>query len=163
MKKQAILEKIIACLVNELDCYAKSARAAHAAATHEESKAEDKYDTRGLEASYLAHGQSRHTAELERAKGAFEALAVSAFAPAAPIDLGALVELETGLEGSGERSLYFIGPLAGGTEITHGKKTILVITPESPMGKQLMGKRQGDCLRIEIGGTGNDYRVVSVQ
>ena len=30
-----------------------------AKATNEENKAEDKYDTRGLEASYLAHGQSK--------------------------------------------------------------------------------------------------------
>jgi transcription elongation GreA/GreB family factor len=159
MKKQAILDKIIAHLAGELDCYAKSARAAHAAATHEESKAEDKYDTRGLEASYLAHGQSRQVAEIERARGEFEALGVPAFGPAAPINLGALVELEG--EG-GKRSLYFIGPRAGGTEISYGKKMLLVMTPESPLGRQLIGKKQGDRLKIEIGGTQNEYLVVAV-
>jgi transcription elongation GreA/GreB family factor len=56
------------------------------------------------------------------------------------IAVGALVELEHG----GEKFIYFIGPRAGGTEILHDKKEILVITPQSPLGEQLMGKKSGD-------------------
>lgn len=80
------------------------------------------------------------------------------FGREAPIDLGALVELD----GTGERLFYFIGPRAGGTEIAHEKKEVLVITLRSPLGQQLAGKRQGDRLQIEMGGVRQDYRVVSV-
>ena len=36
------------------------------AATNEESKAENKYDTRGLEASYMAQAQSLRVSELKK-------------------------------------------------------------------------------------------------
>ncbi len=158
MNKRTLIEKIIAHLSGELEAYEKSARAAHAEATHEQNKAENKYDTRALEASYLAHGQSRQAAETEQARQQFEALIVRAFGSADPIDLGALVEVES----KGERSLYFIGPRAGGTEIRHGKKTVIVLTPHSPLGRLLMGKRKGDRLKIEPGGGRSDDQVIAV-
>ena len=42
---------------DELEVIKKSAEIAHDDATHEESRAENKYDTRGLESSYLAGAQ----------------------------------------------------------------------------------------------------------
>ena len=69
VNKQSLVKKIIARLTGELELYAKAAHAAHAEATHEQSKAENKYDTRGLEASYLARGQSKQAAELEAGDG----------------------------------------------------------------------------------------------
>src|SRR5207249_280819 len=135
------------------------ARASHAEATHEQSKAENKYDTRGLEAAYLARGQSKQAAELVQAIEQFEKLPRRDFGPNEPIDLCALVELET----KGIRSCYFIGPRAGGTEVTHEKKEVLVITPQSPLGQQLMGKKLGDRLRMEIGGSKSEYQVVGVE
>ncbi len=158
VNKNALIAKIIEQLTAELELFAKAARASHAEATHEQSKAESKYDTRGLEASYLARGQSRQLAETEQAIKQFEMLALLEFGPNVPIQLSALVELE----GSGERAFYFMGPRAGGTEITHEEKEILVITPQSPLGVQLMGRKQGDRLRMEIGGLMNEYRVASV-
>ncbi len=158
VKKRTLVAKIIAYLSAELEAYGKSARAAHAEATHEQNKAENKYDTRGLEASYLAHGQSRQAAQTEEARQQFETIIVRDFGPADPIDLSALVELEI----KGEHSFYFIAPCAGGTEIRHGKNVVLVLTPQSPLGRQLIGKKKGDRLRIELGGVRNEYHVVAV-
>ena len=161
VNKRAIVAKILACLVAELTSYAQSARAAHADATDEQSKAENKYDTRGLESSYLARGQSRQAAETEVARQLFDSLELRDFGPATPVDLGALVELETG-SGDGGRSLYFIGPKAGGMEIVHSKKNILVITKDSPLGREVTGKRQGDSFKVLIAGVLREYRIVSV-
>ena len=159
MNKTALIKDIVAQLEAELQLYIKAARASHAEATHEQSKAESKYDTRGLEASYLARGQSRQLAEVERAVGEFQALMVRKFEPQDPIDLCALVELEA----KGEHSYYFMGPRAGGTEVTRGSKTVLVITPQSPLGRQLMGRKQGDRLEMEVGGLKDKYLVISVK
>ena len=111
MNKQSLVKKIIEELTGELALYHKAARAAHAEATHEQSKAENKYDTRGLEASYLARGQSKQAAEIVQAIEQFEKLPLRNFGKGDAIDLGALVELK----GKSERSVYFIGPRAGGT------------------------------------------------
>jgi len=158
MNKRTLIKKIIAHLTGELESYTKAARAAHAEATHEQSKAENKYDTRGLEASYLARGQSRQVAETAKALEDFQKLEVREFQPGEPIDVGALVELEA----HGERSFYFIGPRAGGTEIRHEKQEVLVITLQSPLGEKLAGRKQGDRWQMEIGGTRSNYQVLSV-
>jgi hypothetical protein len=158
VNKQTLVEAIIARLTGELDVYARAARAAHAEATDEESKAENKYDTRGLEASYLARGQSRQLAETEQAINEFCSLPLRRFSEADAVDLGALVELE----GNGECSLYFMGPRAGGTEVVHENRAVLVITPQSPLGQQLTGKKQGQPLQLEIGPVRDKYRIVSI-
>ena len=159
MNKRVIIKKIIARLTEELQVYFRAAQFSRAEATHESSKAESKYDTRGLEASYLARGQSKQAAELEAAIAEFEKLSVRNFGAGEPIDLGALVELEHG----GENLFYFIGPRAGGTEVLHDKKEILVITPQSPLGEQLMGKKSGQEPQLTFGGAKQAAKILKVE
>lgn len=143
--KRELLDQIVARLQTELELLTTAALATHTEATDEENKAEDKYDTRGLEASYLAHGQSKAAEETALALAQFQALVLRDFAASEPIGLGALVTVD----GSGR---YFIGPRAGGTEITLNGDTVLVITPQSPLGRQLLGRRQGDTVQLDVGG-----------
>jgi transcription elongation GreA/GreB family factor len=157
MNKTDLLARIIAQLAAELAAITSAARATHAEATDEENKAEDKYDTRGLEASYLAHGQSKAAEEAAQAVAQFSALPVRDLAAGEPISLGALVRLE----GRGG-SHYFIGPRAGGTEVDVGGDPVLVITPQSPLGRQLMGRRQGDTLQLDLGGKRSAARIAAV-
>jgi transcription elongation GreA/GreB family factor len=159
VNKRAIIKKIADKLVGELEVYFRAAQFSRAEATHESNKAENKYDTRGLEASYLARGQSKQVAELETAIAEFEKLGVKKFAPGEVIGLGALVELEHG----GETSFYFLGPRAGGTEVVHDRKEILVITPQSPLGEQLLGKKSGDTPQLNFGGAKQPAKIVSVE
>ena len=42
-------------------------------------------------------------------------------------------------------------------------REILVITPQSPLGAQLQGKKQGDRLQLTLSGVRDAYRVVSVE
>ena len=158
MNKTKLVENILAQLQEKVSMHMNAARAAHAEATHEENIAEDKYDTRGLEASYLAAGQARQTQEAAAALHDFASLFVKKFAANDPVDLTALVELEM----KKERHFYFIGPSAGGLEVESEGQTVLVITPLSPLGQQLVGRKKGDRLKIKIAGMTNDYKVVSV-
>lgn len=159
MNKRAVIKKIIAKLTDELGIYFRAAQASRAEATHESSKPENKYDTRGLEASYLARGQSKQAAELEDAIAVFEKLDARKFAADEAIGIGALVGLKIGAESS----FYFIGPRAGGTEVVQDAQEILVITPQSPLGEQLVGKKSGDKLLLTLGGTQQAAKVVSVE
>jgi transcription elongation GreA/GreB family factor len=158
MNKRAVIQRILTKLTSELEGYFRAAQAAHAEATHEQNKAENKYDTRGLEAAYLARGQSRQAKETEAAIAAFKRLEVRTFQPGEAVDLGAVVELEN----RGERTTYFVGPKAGGTEVILDGREILVITPQSPLGEQLQGKKQGDRLQLTIAGGRDQYRILSV-
>jgi transcription elongation GreA/GreB family factor len=158
LEKHDIIAKIIASLEIELEGYTRAARAAHAEATDEQCKAENKYDTRGLEASYLAQGQSRQADDIRQALQEYESMVPRQFTPREPIEQGAVVILER-LE---ERSVYFVGPRAGGTEIEYEGQTVVVITPHSPMGQQLVGRKQGERVLLNIGGTRESIRVAAV-
>ena len=159
LNKPALIRKITGKLAGELEVCFRAAQFSRAEATHESNKAENKYDTRGLEASYLARGQSKQAAELEAAIAEFEKLGARKFADGDAIGIGALVELEHG----GESSFYFLGPRAGGTEVLHDKKEILVVTPKSPLGEQLMGKKKGDQPQVNFGGAKQMARILSVE
>src|SRR4051812_7086708 len=149
IKKTQLLKLIVASLAENLSHLEKAARASHAEATHESSKAESKYDTRGLEAAYLAGGQTRQAKEILDSIKLYEAMTGKAFAPDEPVDLTALVELDT----DGARATYFIGPKSGGLEIQHQRKEIMLITPQSPLGQNLMGKKMGQRWTAKIGGS----------
>ena len=117
----------------------------HADASDEQNKPEDKYDTRGLETAYLASSQARLATETEQALATYQSLALEKFSNTTPIALTALVELDS----KGARTLYFLGPKNGGLEIQLKDKEILLITPESPLGQQLLGKKVGDRIQLQ--------------
>jgi transcription elongation GreA/GreB family factor len=158
MKKTELVRQIITSLTESLGILDKAARASHEEATHESSKAESKYDTRGIEAAYLAGGQARQVMEILDSIKAYEALATRDFAPGEPIELTALVELDA----DGTHSTYFIGPKNGGLEIKHRRKEIMVITPQSPLGQNLMGRKGGQRWATKLGGSTVKYHLVSV-
>lgn len=158
MNKSELIKQIVAGLSESLAMLEKAARASHEEATHESSKAESKYDTRGLEAAYLAGGQARQAREILDSIELYETLKARNFASGEPIDLTALVELET----DGARGIYFIGPKNGGLEIEHQRKEVTVITPQSPLGQNLMGKKAGQRWTAKVGGSAVKYHVVSV-
>ena len=158
MNKQEIVDKIITKLEKELELYRRAARAAFEEATDEQSKAENKYDTRGLEASYLARGQARQVADTEEALGQLRALALVSFGSQPAIAAWTLVELEN----RAGREWYFLANCAGGTEIRMADQDVLVITPQSPLGSQLLGKKAGDVVTMTIAGKKQRQNVVSV-
>jgi transcription elongation GreA/GreB family factor len=160
MNKRALLEAIVNRLSAELALLTNAALATYAEATDEQNKAENKYDTRGLEASYLARGQSKVVDEAAAALAQIRALAAYNVAPGDPVALGALV---TVADAEGKSGHYFVGPHAGGTEVEHDGKTVMVITPSSPLGRQLVGKQQGDKVPLEFGGRRSEFHVERVE
>src|SRR3954470_20257166 len=158
MKKADLLKSIVEELAKSLQVLEKAAQASHAEATNESSKAENKYDTRGLEAAYLAGGQAKQAREIQDSIKTYDSLAVKQFSIDEPIDVTAVVELET----DGVLSSYFIGPKAGGLDIDHEGKEIYVITPQSPLGKNLIGRKSGERWVAELNRSKVKYHVLSV-
>ena len=158
INKKALIAQIMEELNGRLDALCLSARAAYDGATHEESKAEDQYDTRGLEASYLAGAQAKRIQELEEAIARYRTLAPRSFGDSNPVALTALVLLEA----KGVESLYFIGPEAGGIKLIQGGETITVITSKAPLGKRLIGSMADDEFDLTAGGVTRSYTVISI-
>ncbi len=137
-----MLEQILAVLQAELASLTQAAQGSYAAATDPDSRAENKYDTRTLEASYVARGQARRVMELQEAVQAFTSLSVAPVATT--IQLGSLVTLQAPW---GEEHV-FLGPFAGGTEVRLDGEEIVVITPASALGQKLVGRQIGDTIQL---------------
>jgi len=140
--KSSLLEKIRLELRARLERLVKAALDTHAAATDPGSKAEGKYDTRSLEASYLAAGQAKQVDELAEAMRIFETLALPDFEMAAAIDMGALVEVEL----HGETCHLLLVPAAGGMLVEDQGVEITLLTPASELYQKLVGMRAGESL-----------------
>lgn len=127
-------------------------------ASSEESRAQSKWDTHSQEAAYLAEGQAKLAGEIAASIGIYEALPLLDFGAGHAVALGAVVRLEpVGASGAkGRRTSYFLGPRAGGLELKVGGREILVLTPQSPLGRQLLGKHAGDV----VPGTGRGAAAV---
>lgn len=145
MNKPALLQSIIERLTLDLDVAQRAAQTAYETATHEENVAENKYDTLGLEASYLATGQARRMKEIRQGLTKFRALQLRDFRTG--IELGALVTLESA---TGARQRFFLGPDAAGLKLEFEGCPVMVITPRSPLGQSLLGKEVDD--EVSMGG-----------
>ncbi len=159
MTKKDLLRSIVAALAANLDTLTAAAKGAHAAATHEECIPDNKYDTTALEASYVAQGQANRAAEIRRALERYRALILRHFDEETPIRLTALVTLESH---DGRRMRVFVGPDAGGLKVGDGEAECVVITPESPLGRALLGKVCDDEIPVDQGGSSKTYTVVAV-
>lgn len=99
--------------------------------------------------------------QLERAQAAWMAVADFKAGPLKKgerIGLGSLVEVE---DGEGGKTL-FIAPAGAGEELTGpgGDGFLQVVTPGSPLGKGLLGKRVGDVVEVMVKGEPVDWNIV---
>lgn len=152
MLREAILER----LRRDLDQQTAAANLARDEAISEESRPENKYDTHSQEAAYLAEGQARLANEISLSLAQYATLPMPVFAEGAVVALGALVSLS----GGRGTAWYFVGPRAGGIEIRVDDREILVITPQSPLGRELVGRRVGDAVKLP--GRASAMRITSI-
>ena len=159
VNKSVLREIILERLRQELARQTRAAQMSRDEAISEESRAENKWDTHSQEAAYLAEGQARLAAEISASIELYSTLPLPDFASDDAISVGAVVELETGATST----WYFIGPRAGGLEIEFDGHSLLVLTPHSPLGRQLLGKRPGDSVSQSGRGAPTMHRILSVQ
>lgn len=157
MDKKGVLQAIMDRLSFDLEVLFGAAKTAHEAATHPENAPADKYDTLALEASYVAQGQANRASQIRQSIELYRQLRLSGVSSA--VQLGTLVTLEN--EAGAIRKL-FIGPAEGGLKIEHLGEEIVVITPVSPMGRELLGKSAGDAVEIEAGAYLLEYEIVEL-
>lgn len=158
MDKARLHVRLLERLESDLELARRAAQTAHEAATHEENIAENKYDTLGLEASYLAAGQSRRVGEIRRALAAWRQLPLLPYAAQRGIILGTLVHL---VDDDGGEQWLLLGPDGAGLKLTDGARDVLVITARSPLGAALLGQHEGDEFEREIAGRQRRFEIVA--
>ena len=152
--KASLKEQLLVALRADLTVLEKAQAAAREGATHEEAKPENDKDTRALEASYLARGQAQRVRELQDGIRDVEATALRDFKEA-PVALGALVIVLQ----DGESRSFFVAACGGGLMLDG----VNVVTPKSPLGRALLGAREGDEREVTLAGKTRSLSIVSVK
>jgi transcription elongation GreA/GreB family factor len=161
MDKRALTQQ----LMDRLKTTAKMARLASQDATLEAREgatpAERREDARVmLENAGLARGQEQRALQAAQDLAALEKFRAGDFPPNAAIGLGAIVEVED--EESGRT--FFLAPVGAGEELTgpDGDGILSVVTPNSPVGRAVLGKRCGDSFEITIAGEPRELTITFV-
>lgn len=161
--KPALKQELLGLVSRDLDTLVSAHRATREGATHEEAKPENDKDTRALEQSYLARGQAARIEELRAGVEAISALTTRSFDGDDPIALGALAtlrEAEAEADAPTDALVVLVSPHGGGHQLAEGR--VRVVTPVSPLGRALLGKRVGEELSLTTRGRERQLQIVSV-
>ncbi len=157
--KTLLKEQLVHILAADLAVRERAYQAAREAATHQEAKPENDKDTRALEQSYLARGEALRLEEQRAALSDVQAMTLQALDASGPVRLGALVATAASTEDAQE-ALYWIVQHGGGARLEAG--AVLVVTPKSPLGRALLGRRAGDECEVLLAGKARVVRILSV-
>ncbi len=159
MDKLALLQQVLERLAEDLLQAEQAVQAAHAMAIHEESIAENRYDTLGLEAAYLATGQARRAEAIRQALAHWRQFRPSPYDASKGIQLGALVCL---VDADGKQQQLFLGPGGGSMKLVSGAQVVQVISSEAPLGRAMLGQREGDEVSIQAAAIRQRFEVLRV-
>jgi len=159
MDKHGLIRALIASLEEEIARAIESAERTRAGAVHDEARPENDKDTRALETSYLARGQAQRVVDLQVALKQVSFMEVRSFGPNDAIALSALVLVES----AEESRWYLFASAGGGRRVEHAGHGADVITPEAPLGRALVGRREGDDLELRLGGRVRELSIVQVR
>lgn len=158
--KSLLQQQVLAQLAADLLQTEQAARVAHETATHEENIAENKYDTLGLEAAYLATGQARRAEAIRQAMTHWRQFRPRPYDPSQGIQLGALVCL---VDADGEQQQFFLGPEGGSMRLLIGEQLVQVISSEAPLCRAMLGKCEGDEVALQVAALRQQWEVLWVR
>lgn len=156
IKKKAVLNELKSKIQLELDAAKEAYNTSHKHATDQELKADGKYDTRSIEAGYLAGAQKKRVEELEQEYKLIEEVNVEHQADA--VSVGSLIALKH----NQQERFYFISSTSGGTMINIEGQVVLVISAFSPIGTEVIGLKAGESFEVEAAGKMREYQLISI-
>lgn len=159
MNKAQLLQQVIVHLETALVQAQQAAQTAYEAATDEQNIAENKYDTLGLEASYLATGQARRAQAIRDTLSIWKQLILRPFDEQQGVQLGALVWLA---DENDKRQCLFLGPDGAAVKLQQDGHPVQVIGPRAPLGRALLGKHCGDQVTLQIASGVQLFELLSV-
>ncbi|MGE3610078.1 MAG: GreA/GreB family elongation factor [Bacteriovoracaceae bacterium] len=157
--KELLLKELINKAKAELSDLEQAALVQKEYATDQEFKSESKYDTRALEASYLASAEAKRVEELKLEIQILEEVDLNQSKRLGEISIGALVELLH----QEQKRFYFLIPTAGGTLLNIQGTPVVVVSVFSPIGDALMGLKAGEDFEVETPRELRSYQVISFQ
>ena len=133
--KEKLKKQVISKLNEDLNSLKKAAAETRSVSSDDENKQEGKYDTRSIEASYLAEAQADQATQIEESIFKLKNLIL----PEEPdtVILGSIAILT---DTEDHDLQFFLLPAGGGISLKYENQPLMVITPESPIGEKIIAK-----------------------
>ena len=161
MDKQFLVAQLVQKLRDSVHVARKAGEAAAEEARAGATPAEKREDGRAaMEYAGLARGQKQRADRAAADVSLLETFRPRPLASRAPISLGAVVEVEDGSHGR----TFFLAPAGAGVELTGpgGDGYLSVVTPASPIGKAVLGRRVGDTVEVLVKGEPLEWAITFV-
>jgi transcription elongation GreA/GreB family factor len=162
MDKRFLVEQLSERLRESAQVARKAGDAAAEEARAGATPAEKREDGRvAMEYAGLARGQKERAARAAAEVSVLETFHPQPLPARGPIALGAIVEVEDGSQGR----TFFLAPVGAGVELTGpgGDGFLSVVTPASPVGKAVMGRRVGDTVEVVVKGEPLEWAITFVE
>ena len=154
--KKKIKDQLRETLEKEIVEIEKATKAAVDLATSDELKSEGKYDTRAVEASYLAGAQKARLEELKLDLQMIEELNIEHRSQ--HVEMGALIKVKI----NKMDKLFFISSALGGNMLNIDGDIILVISVFSPIGNSALSLVVGDSFEVETPKESKQYEILDI-
>jgi transcription elongation GreA/GreB family factor len=164
MDKQDLVSQLEGQLREKARLAGRSARECADEAMNGASGKEKTVDSRvAIEFASLARGQKQRAERASSALQAIEGFRPAALTSRSRVEVGAIVEIED--EESGEGRTFFLAPVGAGMTLLgpDGDGHLSVVTPASPIGKAVQGRRVGDVVDVTVKGEVREWQIVWVE
>ena len=161
MDKQDLVSQLEGKLLEQARMAGRSAKECQTEAMNGASPKEKSVDSRvAMEFQSLARGQKQRA---ERATHELRAIQGFVPKPLRIVDVGAVVEIED--EDSGEGRTFFLAPVGAGMTLLgpDGDGHLSVVTPSSPIGRAVLGRRVDDIVDVTVKGDVREWKIVWVE
>jgi transcription elongation GreA/GreB family factor len=155
--KKLIVSQLIENLELDLKGLSEVATSAKEYVTDGDVKPDGKYDTRAIEASYLAGAQEKRVEEI---KLDIQMLKDLELHPSSTIQLGSLAKIK--FQNQNIVRWYFISSTAGGSMLNLNGNSILVISVFSPIGNAALNLEPGDTFEVETPTGSRQYLILEI-
>ena len=163
MDKQFLVQQLTTRLRESANVARKAGLAAEEEARDGATPSEKRENARvSQENSGMARGQMARANRALAELAALETFRPPArLAARAPVTLGAIVEVEDGSMGR----TFFLAPVGAGVELTgpDGDGFLSVVTPVSPIGKSVLGRKVGDTIEVTVDGEPREWTITFVE
>lgn len=168
LSTRSLIAELRGRLTRDATIAARAAQDAKDAAQHSATAQEKREDARTLiEFGNFSYAQAKRVEQARSSIQALDAFAdggLPTFGPNSPIGLGAIVDAQSEDDDGVYSRTFVMLPVGAGEELSGpgGDGIIVVVTPNSPVGKALLGKRRGDVAEVTVRGEPIDWEILEV-
>jgi transcription elongation GreA/GreB family factor len=164
MDKSFLVEQLATRLRESVMVARKAGQAAADEAREGATPAEKRENGRvAMEFAGLARGQKERAGRTAAELSTLETFRPPRMPAGGPIAVGAIVEVE--MEDGSQGRTFFLAPVGAGVELSGpgGDGFLSVVTPVSPVGNAVLGRRVGDTVEVMVEGEPREWTITFVE